>query len=221
METEEKIKLAIIEEENRATEKISKEIMMIKRNFAEAEEEYKFQVSRLTSQLNEKSHTDNNVYEKNEKLKKEREHEISRLEKVVHENRDEFLKMVETKNGEISKIKDKFQQIFNNEIGQLQKNMSSQDENFRKELGNLKSLIDIKNDEIANLQSEMKANLESYTREREEFNSEIQLLKEKIYDRDRINEQELYNMKERLISLHAIDIDAIKSHYEQLIDGLK
>lgn len=129
--------------------------------------------------------------------------------------------MVETKNGEISKIKDKFQQIFNNEIGQLQKNMSSQDENFRKELGSLKSLIDIKNDEIANLQSEMKANLESYTREREEFNSEIQLLKEKIYDRDRINEQELYNMKERLISLHAIDIDAIKSHYEQLIDGLK
>lgn len=28
-------------------------------------------------------------------------------------------------------------------------------------------------------------------------------------------------MKERLTSLHAIDIDALKSHYEALIDGLR
>ncbi len=28
-------------------------------------------------------------------------------------------------------------------------------------------------------------------------------------------------MKERLTSLHAIDIDALKTHYEALIDGLK
>lgn len=28
-------------------------------------------------------------------------------------------------------------------------------------------------------------------------------------------------MKERLTSLHAVDIDAMKTHYEQLIDGLR
>ena len=45
------------------------------------------------------------------------------------------------------------------------------------------------------------------------MNYEIKLLKSKIYERERENEKELFNMKERLTSLHAIDIEALKAHY--------
>lgn len=44
--------------------------MNIKRTFAEAEEEYKFQIARMTKQLQERSSTDNSVYERNEKVKR-------------------------------------------------------------------------------------------------------------------------------------------------------
>ena len=91
--------------------------------------------------------------------------------------------------------------------------MGHQDQKFNAELEGLRQLIEIKNAEIENLQKELKINLEDYSREREEFNYEIKLLKEKIYERERENEKELYNMKERLTSLHAVDIEAMRAHY--------
>jgi hypothetical protein len=95
--------------------------------------------------------------------------------------------------------------------------MGHQDQRFSAELDGLRKLIEVKNAEIANLQEELRRALEDYTREREELNLEVRLLREKIYERERENEEELFNMKERLVSLHAIDIEALKAHYEALI----
>ena len=99
--------------------------------------------------------------------------------------------------------------------------MGQQDTRFSAELDGLRKLIEVKNAEIANLQEELRRALEDNGREREELNHEITLLREKIYERERQNEEELYNMKERLTSLHAIDIEALKEHYESLVEGLR
>lgn len=47
------------------------------------------------------------------------------------------------------------------------------------------------------------------------------LLKDKIYDIERENEMELFNMKERLTKLHEMDIEAITKRYEELLDTLR
>ena len=51
----------------------------MKRNFQEAEKEYKFQISRLKKQVQEKSTVDTTVFDRHDKIKKEKEHEINRL----------------------------------------------------------------------------------------------------------------------------------------------
>lgn len=129
--------------------------------------------------------------------------------------------MVGEKNKEIDKIKNHFQQIYNDQIGHLQKNMAHQDNKFSLELDGLRQIIEMKNEEIGNLQQELRLALEENAKEREELNNEIKLLKEKIYERERINEEELFNMKERLTSLHAIDIETIQNHYDELVESLK
>lgn len=54
-------------------------------------------------------------------------------------------------------------------------------------------------------------------KERGDFNTEIQLLKDKIYQNNRNSEEELFNMKQRLIALHSADISKIQQHYENMI----
>lgn len=122
--------------------------------------------------------------------------------------------MLTEKNKEIQSVKNKFQQLLESELGSIQKNMNSQDSKFKSELDGLRNIISLKNAEIDNLQNQLKISLEDSTNERNQLNDEIKLLKAQIYQRDRENGEELFNMKERLTSLHAADIDAMQTHYD-------
>lgn len=95
--------------------------------------------------------------------------------------------MVGQKNKEIEGIKLKFEKLLNDGLGSIQKNMSHQDSKFKTELEGLKNIIAIKNEEIDNLHQELNTALEEHSKERRELNDEIQLLKAKIYERDRQN----------------------------------
>lgn len=51
----------------------------MRRNFNEAEEEYKFQLNRMSKQLNERNSSDSSSFEKQERGRREKEAEIQRL----------------------------------------------------------------------------------------------------------------------------------------------
>ena len=221
IEAEDRARTAIAEEKNRTSETIDRELLAIKKNFGEAEEEYQYKIARLTKLLEEKENANTTSFTRHDKQSKEKEGEILRLEGIIKSSREDYLDMVGQKNKEIEAIKSKFQQMLNDGLGSIQKNMNNQDNKFKTELEGLRNIIAMKNEEIDNLHKELTIALEEYSKERGELNEEIQLLKSKIYERDRQNEEELFNMKERLTSLHALDIDSIKTRYDDLIEGLK
>ena len=103
-----------IEEETRATERIEKELSFIKKRYGEAEEHYKSEIAKLNKQLKEGENMDGADQRRQlreERQAKEREEEIKRLEENVQHMREEHLKMMDEKNGEISRVKDKFKEL--------------------------------------------------------------------------------------------------------------
>jgi ATP-dependent protease HslVU (ClpYQ) peptidase subunit len=47
------------------------------------------------------------------------------------------------------------------------------------------------------------------------------LLREKLYERERENELELYNLKERLMGVHAMDVKKMKEGFDKIVDGFE
>ena len=98
MEAEERCGLVLAEEETKANKTIEKELVAMKRNFNEAEDEYKYKISRLTQQLEQLKDVDSSVNNRQNKVNKEKEDEISRLEVMIKKGRDDYLEMVDEKN---------------------------------------------------------------------------------------------------------------------------
>lgn len=47
------------------------------------------------------------------------------------------------------------------------------------------------------------------------------LLREKLYERERENELELYNLKERLMGVHAMDVRKMKEGFDKIVEGFE
>jgi uncharacterized small protein (DUF1192 family) len=71
--------------------------------------------------------------------------------------------------------------MINFELENVKKNLEDQGEVFSIELNGLKEIIAIKNDEIAKLLAEMKRQAAEHALDRQELNTEVKLLKDKIY----------------------------------------
>jgi hypothetical protein len=177
----------VAEEQLKTSERLDRELATMKRSFEESEEEYKYQIARLTKQLQEKQASDSSTHTRYDKQAKEKEHELARLETTIQKMREDYTAMVDEKNKEIERVKEKFQLIMTQELGSLSKNMTNQDQKFKIELDGLRSIIELKNEDIINLQKELKINLEDHAADREALNAEIQLLRSKIYEREREN----------------------------------
>ena len=114
LESEERCKTIAIEEETKASERLQKELSIIKKRFGEAEEDYKSQIAKLNKLLKEKEDKPMDGVEnqrrqlREERQAKERQDEIKRLQTNIQKMREEHLKVVDEKNGEISRVKDKF-----------------------------------------------------------------------------------------------------------------
>lgn len=74
----------------------------------------------------------------------------------------------------------------------------------------------MKNNEITQLINESNEMRQSYLAEKTELLKEISLLKEKLFQRDRESELELYNLKERLIGLHRLDLQQMNDSFEKI-----
>ena len=59
----------------------------MKKHFNDAEEQYKYELSRLKKQLEEKSSYDSTSHTRQDRQNKEKEHEISRLEGNIQKMR--------------------------------------------------------------------------------------------------------------------------------------
>ena len=70
IEEEDRTRIGISQEKNRASETIDRELLAIKRNFGEAEEEYQYKIARLMKQLEEKEAVSNTSFSRHDKLSK-------------------------------------------------------------------------------------------------------------------------------------------------------
>ena len=122
---------------------------------------------------------------------------------------------------ELGKLKEKFEKVVNFELQELKKNLEDQGEVFSIELNGLKQIIAIKNDQITKLLSELKSQSQEHSRDRERLLAEITLLKGRIYETAREGEDELDNLKTKLINIHAADIRDLEQRYEEIITSLK
>ncbi len=79
LEAEERCKLAVVEEQARADERLRKEVATAKRNFEEKEKEYRYEIERMKRELRDRMSVDTHSQEKVDKIKREKEEEIKRL----------------------------------------------------------------------------------------------------------------------------------------------
>lgn len=148
-----------------------------------------------------------------EKVRKEKDEEISRLTNLVEVEKENRAAAIEEKNDEILKLKEKFEKMINFELENVKKNLEDQGEVFSIELNGLKEIIAIKNDEIAKLLVEIKRQATDHGADRKELQAEIAILKDKIYEVQRQGEQELYNLRQKLLEIQAADVRDLEARY--------
>ena len=166
---------------------VKKEHDIMKRDFAQRDEQYQFQIRQLKKALHEKETVEEVVNSRVDKVRKEKDEEINRLGKVIEKQKHDHLEMVQEKNEEFDKLREKFEKMFNFEIENLKKNLDDQDELFQIELNGLQEMIGLKNDEISKLLDEIKKQTQDNDLQRQQLLNEINLLKEKIYQVEREN----------------------------------
>ena len=125
--------------------------------------------------------------EKTERVKTEKEKEISRLKKIIESKEQD----IENKNQEgileIRAVTDKYSTILNMELEKIHKAMDNQDQLFETETKGLRKLLEIKDTQIEDMLESLKKNTEKHMNEREDLKSEIDKLREVLYDVQREN----------------------------------
>ena len=81
----------------------------------------------------------------------------------------------------------------------------------------MKEIISIKNEEIGKLLEEIKRQAQDHHGDRDELLAEINSLKNQIYKIERDNEEELYNLKQKLMEIHAADLRDLEKRYIEII----
>ena len=89
--------------------------------------------------------------------------------------------------------------MINFELENIKKNLEDQGEVFSIELNGLKEIISIKNEEIGKLLEEIKRQAQDHHSDRDELLAEINSFKNQIYQIERDSEEELYNLKQKLM----------------------
>ncbi len=220
-EAEEKRIAFLLESREKADLNQKRELEGARKEFAEKEESYQFQIRQLKKTISEKENIEAVIGSRVEKVRSEKEEEIRRLQEFIEKQRVASEESYREKSEELDKLRDKFEKIFNFELENLKKSVDDQDELFNIELNGFREMIAIKNDEVAKLLERLRRETQDHQREREEQQAEIHMLQEKIYAIERENELEINHLKERITKIHASDIEAIEKRYASIIEGLK
>ena len=76
--------------------------------------------------LHEKEAVEQIVTSRVEKIRREKDEEISRLGAVIQEEKEQRARSIDEKNDEISRLKEKFEKMINFELENIKKNLEDQ-----------------------------------------------------------------------------------------------
>ena len=80
----------------------------------------------MKKMLHEKEAVEQIVTSRVEKIRREKDEEISRLGAVIQEEKEQRARSIDEKNDEISRLKEKFEKMINFELENIKKNLEDQ-----------------------------------------------------------------------------------------------
>lgn len=115
----------------------------------------------------------------------------------------------------------KLDEQYNKQTQNLKSLHSNEVDILETEIRKLKKLLETKNVDIQQLIMQNSNQKKNFDQDSEDLKMEIQVLKEKLLENNKQNEEEVNDLKEKLATLHTTDISELKNKHDMMLNGLR
>jgi hypothetical protein len=197
------------------------EIQNLKRHHLGNNEKYELEIRKLKEYCEKKEYEISDINMKLVRLSKETDFEIGKLKEEKERLRSDLLYEETEHKKEIDSLKVKFDYSFHSEIENLKKQHLNQVEALDYENTKLKEVINSKNAEIEQILAKNLKVKNNYEDNIDLLKKEIEDLKDKLFETERIAENELSNLREKLEGIKESELTLLNNAHSNQMELLQ